>query len=368
MDRPLRLAQVTQSLGIGGVETYLCRLTEALTARGHEIVMVLEEPGIYAERARGAGAELLVSSFDRRGCEWAASELRDRNLDLVHAHNYRAARFGAPLAGRLEVPYLMSVHGPRPWWKRAFFRAWSDPVVAMSEGDLENVSGLFGVDRDRVLLAFYGIDTERFRPGLEARGLRVEWGCPRSASLIVNVSRFSHRKARPALATLAALPDLRGDLDARLVLVGDGPELDRIEREIERANRHAGSVVARAAGTRTDIPRVMNAADAVIATANTALEAMACGVPTIAYGRTGYFGRVTTENFEEARAVCFGDHGALPRVNPVAHLLDDLRAVLRDRVGAREEAKAVREHVVERYGIASMADDMERIYGRVLGR
>ena len=94
--------------------------------------------------------------------------------DLIHAHNYRAARFASKVAAEMAVPYLMSVHGPRPWWKRALFRAWSDTVVTMTEGDRGEVTGAFGVGPERVVLSFYGIDTELFGPDLDRNVFREE--------------------------------------------------------------------------------------------------------------------------------------------------------------------------------------------------
>lgn len=368
MERPLTIVEATNRLGIGGVESHVMRLAEGLVGRGHRVILMIQNQGDQEEQAREIGAELFIVPFSRKGCETAQEMLLDEDVDIIHAHNYRAARFAAPVAKLLEVAYLMTVHGPRPWYQRALFREWSDPVVTVSEADRDNITGLFGVDEDRVVVSFLGVDTGRFRPGVEAQTLRAEWNVPADRPLIVNVSRFSHRKARPALALIDALPLVRERVPGTsLVLVGDGPELERIRAEAERLDAPGSAPIAQTVGPRSDIPRVLDTADVAVAAATTALEALASATPTIAYGRTGYFGPVTPTNFEEARALCFADHGRkLPARIDRQRLADDLVSLLTDPRAARRQAAEVRAIIESRYIVERMVDHLEGLYHRVV--
>ncbi len=369
MGDSLTVIEVTGRLGIGGVETHVSRLALGLMRRGHRIIVLTERSGVFEEEARDAGADLLVVPFDEKGRRQVADRIKPGSVDLIHAHNYGPARFAAPLARVLGVPYLMTVHGPRPWYKRALFRDWSDTVLTVSEADRDDVTGPFGPPADRVRVSFLGVDTDRFRPGLEGARPRGEWQIPENAPLVVNVSRFSHRKARPGLALLDALPLLLEEIPAaHVVFVGDGPKLDRIRKAAVRVNDSLGRRVARVVGARTDIPEVMNAADVVIAAATTAIEALACGTPTIAFGRTGYFGIVTPDNFEDARAVCFADHGHLPARVSALRLADDLIWLLKDRAARRHDAEEIRAALAERYSVDRLAEQIELVYHQAVGR
>lgn len=365
---PLTIVQVAPSLGIGGVETYLYRLSLGLVERGHRIILVVREPGAYAERATATGAELLVVPFEGAGMETAVSRLATAGVDLVHAHNYRAARFGRRLSQALGTRYLMSVHGPRPWYKRLLFRDWSPTVVAMSEADRENIVGHWGVRWERIELSFYGIDTGRFGPHVDGAGFRAELGLG-EGPLIVHVSRFSHRKAEPALALVEALGEVRRHFPgAVLALVGKGPGARRIEaraRALGLLDGPGGGErgALRLVGRRTDIPEIMAAADAVVATANTALEAIATGTGTIAFGRAGYGGIVDRKGFEQARAHCFADHGRLSRLEHPARLAGDLVTLLgRDP----SEAAGLARLMARDYHLGRMAEQVEAIYRRTV--
>ncbi|HSG82529.1 MAG TPA: glycosyltransferase [Gemmatimonadota bacterium] len=363
----LTIVEIMGRLGIGGVETHVERLARGLVARGHRVLLLVQDPGVYGDELKAAGIELATAPFNREGLLHAIEVLRPIDIDIIHAHNYRPARFGAPLARALDAPYVMTVHGPRPRWKLAVFDDWSDTVLTVSAADRDNIVGLFGLPAQRVEVGFLGVDIDRFRPGVDASTLRAEWGVADGAPLILNVSRFTHRKARPALTLLEALPSVREQFPATtVVFVGEGEELDRIRNAAERTNAALGERAAVVAGPRTDIPAVMNAADVVVATATAAIEALASAVPTIAFGRTGYFGVVTPDNLEAARAVCFADHGRLPDVTP-QRFAGDLVALLGDIPAARATAAAVRDVVAVKYSVERMVDHIEGVYRRVIG-
>jgi glycosyltransferase involved in cell wall biosynthesis len=293
--------------------------------------------------------------------------LRAAGYDLVHAHNYNSARTGRKLAAALGRPYLMSVHGPRPRLKQLFFRDWSREVVAMSEGDRDNINWWGGAGTRPVALSFYGIDTARFRPGLDSTAQRAVAGLPAEARCLVFVSRFSNRKADVGHALLDALPEIaRRWPGFHLLLVGEGPEHAALAEHAVRVNTALGVELAHLVGPRSDVEHWMNLGAICVCTANTALEAMACGRPTIAAGRTGYFGLVSPARFEAARALCFADHGASPAANAADAFVRDIATVLADP-GAAERAAAENVALIaQNYSLDPMAADMEEIYRRQL--
>ncbi len=362
----MKILHVHQTLGIGGVETYLYRLCGGLVARGHQVGM-LTGGGALEERVVAAGADLIKIRPQNENFEPILAAVENQNFDLVHAHNYRVAGFSKKLAAQIGAQYLLSVHGPRHLWQLLPFGDWSDIVVAMSEGDRDNISGLGGISKNRVRLSFYGIDTERFRPALEVSETKNEAGLDEKSRPIVYISRFSNRKAKVGFALLQALPDLREKLpSATVLMIGEGPEKANLSAKIEETNRKIDFEAARMIGPRADVEKWMNRAACVVATANTALEALSCGAPTIAAGRTGYFGPVSPENFEAGRALCFADHGKSPFRVEAGLLGADLERILSDETAPRV-AGQVAAIVRDKYNVAQMTEGTEAIYREVLG-
>jgi glycosyltransferase involved in cell wall biosynthesis len=362
----MKLLLVNRHMNIGGVETYLYRLCAGLVGRGHSVGL-LTEGGLFEAKAAEAGA--CIHKVRSLAKDWpsALPELQACGYELVHAHNYHSARVGRRVAAALGKPYLMSVHGPRPRLKQLFFRDWSERVVAMSEGDRDNISWWGGVSASRVTLCFYGIDTDRFHPGIETTALRAELGLEPEAPVLLFVSRFSNRKADVGHALLDAMPGLLQRFPSlTLLLVGEGPESAQLGAHLTRLNQAHPRPSARMIGPRKDVERFMALASVAVCTANTALEAMACGTPTIAAGRTGYFGPVDTANFAQARALCFADHGRSPEALSPAVFLRDLPSLLADTAKARNSALATAAHIATHTSVPRMAEETEALYRELL--
>lgn len=363
---PMKILLVNRQLNIGGVETYLYRLCDGLVSRGHQVGL-LTEGGFFEDRIASSGTRLhRVGRLDR---DWKSvvGELGSAGYQIVHAHNYHSARVGQHLARQLGIPYLMSVHGPRSRLKQLFFRQWSPQVVVMSEGDRDNIAWPGGVRADRIHLSFYGIDTARFRPGLDASAVATELGFSGGEIPIVFISRFSNRKADVGHALLDAAPRLLEQQPLlRFLLVGEGPESAGLASHVEQLNQSQRRRVAQWVGPRGDVPLFMTLASICVCTANTALEAMACGTPTIAAGRTGYFGRVQPARFDAAKAICFADHGRSPSALSAEGFLQDLSFTLAHLTEARAESGLIARRIAEEFTVAKMTEDMESLYRKIL--
>lgn len=239
----------------------------------------------------------------------------------------------------------------------------------MSEGDADNIRWWGGCGGRPVILSFYGIDTERFHPGIDASPLRAELGLEDGCRCVGFVSRFSNRKADVGLAFLESLPSLAEHIPSiKGLIVGEGPEAQRLAEAVQRVNARTGRPIALMVGPRTDVERVFALCEVAICTANTALESLACGTPTLAAGRTGYFGPVTLSRFQAARALCFADHGRSPEPLSAGLFLRDLAPLLVDRRGAIGASSACADMISSEYSVARMAEDMEKIYRRMLRR
>jgi glycosyltransferase involved in cell wall biosynthesis len=364
----MKILLVNRHMNIGGVETYLYRLCAGLRARGHETGL-LTEGGLYETKAAEAGARLHKVKSLSHDWESALPEITAQGYEIVHAHNYHSARVGHCLSKRLGLPYVMSVHGPRPRIKQLLFRDWSDEVVVMSEGDRDNICWFGGVPAKRIILSFYAIDTDRFRPGIDTAPLRSELGLAGDSRPLVFISRFSNRKADVGHALLSALPSLAEQIPGLvLLIVGEGPEEAGLRQHAEKVNAAASRPLARMIGPRKDVEAFMNLAELSVCTATTALESMACGTPTLAAGRTGFFGIVGVENIEAARAICFADHGVSPQAAVPTSFLETVPALFSDIGLAKARALATAGYIAKNYSISRMAEQMEGVYRRCIER
>jgi glycosyltransferase involved in cell wall biosynthesis len=211
-----------------------------------------------------------------------------RRFDLIDAHYFypdgvAAVRLGAELG----IPVCVTARGtdlnlipaypkPRRMIIDAAMRA--DGLITVCQALKDSLAGMLPAQKDiRVLRN--GVDLDRFKPA-DRVGARAGLGLTRRtlASVGLLVERKGHGLVIEALRSLP---------DTDLVIVGDGPDresLQRLAKSIDVADRvrFLGLV------DQSRLGQIYNAADALVLAssregwANVLLEAMACGTPVVA--------------------------------------------------------------------------------------
>jgi D-inositol-3-phosphate glycosyltransferase len=190
-----------------------------------------------------------------------------------------------------------------------------------------------------------GVDTDEFSPGPDANGLREHLGVPAGALLaafVATLDRAHHFKRLDlAIDALARLDG--GAAGPHLVVAGGGELLDGF-----RARAAAAGVGDRVHFLgplpHAELPAVLRAADAFVLTTEppesfgiVLIEAMSCGLPTIATDYPGV--RAVVDDGETGLVVPGHDPAAIGAA--IASLAADPAA--RRRMGSAGRAKAERE-------------------------
>ena len=200
---------------------------------------------------------------------------------------------------------------------------------------------------------YNGVDTAKYHPAVERAKLRGELGLPPETQLIGIVARLDPIKDHATL--LKAIAGVTTDeTHVHLVVIGDGPELERLDG-LAGQNVHF-------LGSRTDVPELLPQLDLFVLSSlnegisNTILEAMACGVPVVA-SRVGGNPELVRE----------GTDGCLFPAGDVSALGDCLRAYLADDALRSAHGANGRQRVLEQFSIRAMVDQYEQVWRRVAG-
>jgi glycosyltransferase involved in cell wall biosynthesis len=231
-------------------------------------------------------------------------------------------------------------------------------VIAQSEDEVAEL-GRMGIRRTDTVIVPSGVDVERYAPAgpIPDRGKDT----PRR---ILSVGRLVERKGFADL--IEALRLVPG---AELVVLG-GPPAEKLDADPEairlRAFAERCGVADRVclvgSVSRDDIPAWYRSADIVACTpwyepfGLTPLEAMACGVPVVAYAVGGI-----------AESVIDGVTGTLVTPRDTRALAVALRGLLGDDVRRMSYASAAVDRVRSRYTWERAAFDVERVYAAVTG-
>lgn len=292
------VCQLLHSLTIGGAEVLAARLARRQRGRYRFVFACLDDLGPLGNQLRNEGFPVHV--LGRRpgldlGCvRRFAAFLRSEDVDLIHAHQY-TPYFYASLARRLyrRPPILFTEHGrffpDLPNRKRIIANRLllerRDRVVGVGESVRQALIHNEGIPPSRVGVIYNGVDLEAFSSeAADRESVRRELGLRSDEFAIFQVARLDHLKDHStAIRTIARVVQRRPV--ARLVLIGEGPEEPRIRAEVERLGVSSSVLLL---GLRTDVARLLPAADAFLLTSIsegipvTLIEAMGARLPVVA--------------------------------------------------------------------------------------
>jgi glycosyltransferase involved in cell wall biosynthesis len=371
--RPVTVCHVLHSLKVGGAEVLAARLARRLSGDFRVLFACLDELGTLGQQLRDDGFPVEVLGR-RPGVDWRcvlrlARLLRRERVDLVQAHQYTPFFYAA--AARLLAPraaVLLTEHGrhqpdyPRPKRKvanRLLLRP-RDRVVAVGAAVREALVANDGFPARRVEVIYNGIDLGPFAaPRDDRRAVRREMGVGDGEFVILQVARLDYLKDHAtAVRTLARVLPHRPE--ARLVLVGEGPELGAIRDAVRRDGVEAQ---VRFLGLRKDVARLLSAADLFLLTSTsegiplTVIEAMAAGLPVVATRVGG-----------TAEVVADGVTGLLAPARDAERLAAHVLALAADPAARGAMGGRGRARAAEVFAEPLMHDGYRRVYQEMLSR
>lgn len=234
----MKVLHVTTHVNIGGIGNYVLSLAEALKAKGIECVVASSGGNLEKEFAKKGitlkelniktkfelGPKVIVSAFAIAGI------IRKDGIDVVHAHS-RVSQVASWLACRMtKTPLVTTCHGYFKRRLRGVLDTWGDRVIAISDAVRSHLKDDLGVADGRIELIYNGVDPVRFglaHPEGEIRSIRESFGIG-PGPIVGTIGRLSPVKGQKFLveAMAAVISKKR---DARMVIVGDGPEREALE-------------------------------------------------------------------------------------------------------------------------------------------
>jgi glycosyltransferase involved in cell wall biosynthesis len=375
---PLHIVHTESSCGWGGQELRILAEARGMIGRGHRVTLLAPVSArIYAEASRYRVPVIPMPIEKKRpgGLGALRDWLREHPADIVNTHSstdsWLAALAWASLKDAPPIVRTRHISAPVPnnVASRWLYRDASRFIVTTGESLRTALVDRLGLDAARVFSIPTGIDTDAFRPpsARERSAARHAIGADAAAFVVGIVATLrswkGHRYLVDGFADALAA-DARGAGTAtrpmRLVIVGDGPQRDALEAQV---NAHGIASHVRFAGNQPNVIPWLHALDlfALPSYANEGvpqaiLQAMACGVPVVTTD-AGAIDEVAYEARGDAPATA-----AIVRKEHAADLRDAI-LTLRDDLPRREHlARNALGIVRERHGIEGMLDRMEAVF------
>jgi glycosyltransferase involved in cell wall biosynthesis len=374
--KPLRLLWLIDSLTVGGAERLVLPFVRCADRRRMDVSVCymtsIGDNAIEKELVREGVTPLNLGARSLRdvrafGC--LLRFVRERKIDLIHAHLTYAAIWAAALSRRTGARSVATLHvAPPSGWSRAAIRdrlmraalnRWSHRVVAVSDALRSQYLSGGGIDSERFVTVHNGIDVDRFRADreLSRRHVLDEFAMPPDARVAVTVSVLRPAKGidvllRSVAAVVERVPNVY------FLVIGDGP-LRETWSELAKREGVAGRV--RWAGYRSDVDRLLPGCDLFVfptladAFPTVLLEAMAAGLAVVA-SRVGGVPEIVDDGLTGV-LVPAGDGQALA-LAVTRLLLDPSGAGL---MGENGRASALR-----RFSTAAWLERLQHLYDAVL--
>jgi len=384
----VKILRVIARLNVGGPALHVAYLTAGLAEHGFDTILVAgtlargEASMESAAERRGVRIETIEDLHreiaplrDARAVMRLSRLIRRERPTILHTHTAKAGavgRIAALLAGKARPPIIVhTFHGHvlRGYFgpvKTFGFRLlerllarMTTQLVAVSPEVRDDLVRLGVAPESKFAVVRLGIELDE-RVGNGAGGrqeTRRVLGIPEEAFVVGWFGRMTAVKRTPdVVRAFRSLVD--AGVDGRLLLVGDGPEREGLERLA-----HELGVMRRCLflGYQEEVGRYYDALDALVlpsgneGTPVSVIESLAAARPVVAT-RVGGTPDVVRDGLD----------GFLVELGDVESIAGRLGELAADPVRRAQMGAAGKEHVRERYAVGRLVADTEHLYRSLL--
>ena len=289
----MRVAQLIDSLYVGGAERLQLTYAEAAITRGEipTVISLARFPGTpIPDQVRASGARLVEITgrnlVDPKRFAQLVSFLHRERFDALHAHLTSAIILGV-LAGWLtHTPVVATLHNTMPddhiFLETIMLFLGAKRIIAV--GDVVAQAYQKRLPGRRIEVIYNPVQPNIQISEVERLALRHELSGETSRPIIVSVGRLEPQKGMFDLLSAMAFLRVTHD-EAILLIVGQGSLKKELENKIDELGLREN---VRLLGVRDDIPRILAASD-IFALAShwegmpiSVLEAMSARLPVVA--------------------------------------------------------------------------------------
>ncbi len=288
---------------VGGSGVIATELAKLLAEKGYEIHFITSNipfrlkriyPNIYYHEVEMTHYPVFqYPPYDLALANKMAEVINREQIDILHVHYAMPHAICAILAKEMvdhDVKIVTTLHGTDitvlgvdPSLKNMirFGIERSDRVTAVSESLVNQTKEMVHVQRDMDVIYNF-VDEREYRQRDGADHLREEYGIEPHEKVLIHISNF--RQVKRVQDVIYAFDNVVKEVDAKLLLVGDGPEYSTVCQLVSELGLRERVIFL---GKQENVSELLSISDLKLLLSSkesfglVLLEAMACGVPCI---------------------------------------------------------------------------------------
>ncbi|WP_196594381.1 glycosyltransferase family 4 protein [Pectinatus sottacetonis] len=275
-------------MNIGGAESHVAMLAPLLVLKGYNVI-VASGGGKLAETLSRQGIKqvflpLRLSTYLAARC--LKHLIKKYHINLIHAHSAAAgiSAMKCKIKYYPSLPVIYTAHGIFGNAKeKLLFKC--DRIIAVSRF-VREAAIQKGVDPDKIITIYNGIDTKKFSPQSNRSILRKKYAIPQDAFCPVIISRIKNLHNKGHQHLLDILTHYSDARDWHLLIIGTGKGRWQLRWQIWKNNL---SAKVHFLGHKQDVENYLAAADIVVLPSYfetfglVLAEGMAAQLPAVAY-------------------------------------------------------------------------------------
>lgn len=298
MDSPLRILHVVVNMNRGGAETLIMNLYRNINRDKVQFDFLTFKPGVFDMEILEMGGKVhripYIADIGHIGFTRKLSRFFKENQDykIIHSHMDKMSGFILKYAEQANIPVRIA-HSHNTESEGNFlaklYKWYGGSHILRSATHLYACSNkaakwLFGNKSMKAYILKNGIETDKFKFSINTRKkVRSELQVEKDTMVIGHIGRFSHQKNH--LFLLDLFSNIHKKIpNSKLVLVGDGPLRQEIEKKVKKLNLEDR---VKLLGIRPDTHRVLQAFDLFLFPSLheglpvTLIEAQGAGLPCL---------------------------------------------------------------------------------------
>jgi L-malate glycosyltransferase len=231
----------------------------------------------------------------------------------------------------------------------------SDIVTAVSNQLVEQTNSL--IETKKEIQTIYNFVDERVYRKADSQHLKAEYGIQEEEKVVIHISNF--RKVKRVQDVVKAFHRIQEEVPAKLLLVGDGPELTLVCKLVKKLGLE-GKVLF--LGKQDNVAELLSISDIKLLLSEkesfglVILEAMACGVPCVGTNVGGI-----------PEVIEHGETGYICELGDIEDIAAKSVEILTDDMLRMRMSEFSLQAVEERFRSAKIVGQYEQVYKELLG-